>query len=1163
MAEAEPLTVGPEPLGRYQLLRKLGEGGMGTVYLANDSKLDRHVAVKILPPHSVNDPAAVGRFQREAKALAQLSHPGIIQAFDSDEANGRHFLVMEFVEGMSLAQVVKEQGRLAPSVAADYVYQAAVALQHAHSKGLVHRDLKPSNLLLSADGRVKLLDLGLARFLQDQVGDPELTRDGAGMGTPDYAAPEQFLDAHKADARSDIYALGCTLYHLLAGQVPFPGSSLHEKRKAHEIREPAPLNELCPQASAGLVVVVARMMAKRPEDRFQTAAEVADALAGHVASSSPSFQALKNTLTWQAGQRTLTQWRARTVGMRWALAGAAVTALLLIGVVLIWQPFGAGIRDTSDANLGTNAADRQQPSDSRKDDTKGTEKEPKDKTDKPPGKKSGPPWEEPNVLTVAKDGSAQFKSINVALDQVKPGQTIRVLDDQDYDEALNLSRPASFNNITLEAVKNARLVAVNDRQAVLSLIGVSGVTVRGFRLRADAENVTLIFVQGKCPGLLLEQIEMKAGQQAYNGMEFRGAALDAEDPPVVVQDCIVHKAKAAFMVMGVLVTEEYSYRQTSRIILRNNLITDSYWGFMIAGDLKQIQVVGNRITNALQAGIHLEQFHRNTSDIVIANNTVSGCRGGLRVWDSAIKGKAIHICNNLLLDCRDTDFLVVDTGGKPGTAKGPGQGASLHDKWRISNNWRELGRAIVKEDPWYKGIVPPGPDEKQLTEIKVMARDPKSPDFLRPAADSPLATEGAGKTDPSLPRYIGALPPPGVPKWDWSRTWQTPPPGVLLTVSKEPSDKGQYRTLNEALAAAKPWATIRVLDSETYTERLVLDNAKKHEGIVVEATAGATVNFAGTSPRPWIIEDVPNVRLRGFRFRNEPKARLQAFLNVKGHVPGTMLEDLDMQADGRVNGINLHNIDAERASGPLVIQRCTLSSALTGIVLSPGLKGAANGVVVHGNQLKGATAGVFLDGYHAGVQVTSNLFSDCKETALHLQDPGNDLHDLLIANNSAYDCVSCLRQWNNDKSRAAPQAVLVINNLFCGASDSDIGCFETTEPGSGEPSLALAALIAKRWRFANNWRDLSGFSPSGLVPLAGADQKLDKSSLLSLKAGSADFLRPSAELFQRMRSSRVLIGPPLPSYAGAVPPAGVQPWDWQITWRAFQRSRAAAKSDRK
>src|SRR5262249_2258729 len=144
----------PEMLGRYRLLQPLGHGGMGAVFFAHDTKLDRRVAVKVLPPPTVNEPGAVARFQREAKALAKLGHPGIVQAFDCDSAGERHFLVMEYVEGENLAALLKRNERLPPTVAADYIHQAALALQHAHERGLIHRDIKPSNLLVTSDGRI-------------------------------------------------------------------------------------------------------------------------------------------------------------------------------------------------------------------------------------------------------------------------------------------------------------------------------------------------------------------------------------------------------------------------------------------------------------------------------------------------------------------------------------------------------------------------------------------------------------------------------------------------------------------------------------------------------------------------------------------------------------------------------------------------------------------------------------------------------------------------------------------------------------------------------------------------------------------------------------------------------------------------------------------------
>jgi serine/threonine protein kinase len=360
---------------------------MGTVYLARDSHLDRSVAIKVLPPHSTNDPGAVARFQREAKALARLSHPGIVQAHDTGEADGKHFLVMEYVDGISLAAVLQQKGRISPTLAAAYIHQAAVALGHAHTKGLVHRDLKPSNLLLTAQGQVKILDLGLARFLLDQVEDPSLTREGAGLGTPDYAAPEQFRDAHHVDPRADIYSLGCTLYHLVTGRVPFPGSSLSEKCFGHENQEPPALEELCPEVPAGLALVIRRMMAKQPAHRFQTAQEVAEALAPYVAGSSAVFANLKNTASWHGGQLTVREFKPARRSKRWVIAGTALGVLGL--AALAWLIFVPNSDTTTDDDQRV----VQGPGDKSKTDSEKGVRHPKDKGADPisASKKAGQP----------------------------------------------------------------------------------------------------------------------------------------------------------------------------------------------------------------------------------------------------------------------------------------------------------------------------------------------------------------------------------------------------------------------------------------------------------------------------------------------------------------------------------------------------------------------------------------------------------------------------------------------------------------------------------------------------------------------------------------------------------------------------------------------------
>jgi serine/threonine protein kinase len=266
-------------LGKYKLLDHLGEGGMGSVLKAEQTPLGRLVAIKTLRKDLVGSKDLVARFHREIQAAAALNHPNIVAAYDADSIAGRHFLVMEYVEGRDLGVVVKRGGKLPIGAACEYVCQAALGLQHAHEHGIVHRDIKPSNLMLDSRGRVKILDMGLARIVQDSGNEQtELTHTGQVMGTPDYIAPEQALDSKAVDIRSDIYSLGCTLYRLLTGKVPFQGDGAIAKITARLTNDPPLLRSRLPEAPAELEAVLLTMMARDVADRYQIPTEVVRAL---------------------------------------------------------------------------------------------------------------------------------------------------------------------------------------------------------------------------------------------------------------------------------------------------------------------------------------------------------------------------------------------------------------------------------------------------------------------------------------------------------------------------------------------------------------------------------------------------------------------------------------------------------------------------------------------------------------------------------------------------------------------------------------------------------------------------------------------------------------------------------------------------------------------
>jgi serine/threonine-protein kinase len=299
---------------------------MGQVFKARHRTLGRIVALKVLRKQMLKNTVAVRRFRREVQAIAQMAHPNIVRALDADEVGGSLHLAMEYVEGQDLAGLIRETGPLRLAQACDYIRQAALGLQHAHECGLVHRDIKPANLMVTREkgpgstglltragsclgrwGTVKILDLGLARLQErdDVPGVSLLTKIGSVMGTPDFIAPEQVRDSHDCDIRADLYSLGCTLYFLLCGQVPFPNGTITQRLLQHQLDEPEPVEDVRRQRllsdtgatrgpgfsveiPAAVRDLVRKLMAKNPQERPQTAAELAETLTEILRKARPS-----------------------------------------------------------------------------------------------------------------------------------------------------------------------------------------------------------------------------------------------------------------------------------------------------------------------------------------------------------------------------------------------------------------------------------------------------------------------------------------------------------------------------------------------------------------------------------------------------------------------------------------------------------------------------------------------------------------------------------------------------------------------------------------------------------------------------------------------------------------------------------------------------------
>ena len=337
---------------RYEVINRIARGGMGVVFKATHRSMRRTVALKVINQSLIRDSQVVDRFHREVQTAARLSHPNIVTAYDAEQANDNHFLVMEYVDGENLAALVKRDHPIPIIDACQYVIQVANGLQYAHSQGVVHRDIKPHNLMLS-DGTVKILDFGLASLSEvtpalNEDGDlPEnssLTAACSIMGTPDFMSPEQANSTSVVDFRSDIYSLGASLYYLLAGQPPFASGSVAQKLESLANSQPTPIESLRPDVPQELADVINRMMAKDPDNRFQSTQEVVIALAPLIASNPPHPTERNET-----SSSPMNWWPFNTTK---TIAGAAAALLLILsGVVFVQTDKGTLVIKSDDATV--------------------------------------------------------------------------------------------------------------------------------------------------------------------------------------------------------------------------------------------------------------------------------------------------------------------------------------------------------------------------------------------------------------------------------------------------------------------------------------------------------------------------------------------------------------------------------------------------------------------------------------------------------------------------------------------------------------------------------------------------------------------------------------------------------------------------------------------
>ncbi len=314
-------------LGHFEIQARIGAGGMGAVFHAMDTRLQRAVALKILSPSLSRDDAAVQRFRNEARAAARLDHENIARVYFIGEEQGLHFIAFEFISGINLRELIRERTRIDPNEAINFVLQIASALRHTSTNGVVHRDIKPSNIIITPSGRAKLVDLGLARK-ESTESTPDLTLAGTTLGTFDYISPEQAKDPRNVDVRSDIYSLGCTLYHMLAGEPPYPEGTVLKKLLDHQSGEPPDPSKKNRRVSDDLSLVCRKMMASDPKRRYQTPDQLIHDLM-MIAGSLGLRGVSPEGLIWLKSQHSMSDFWRQNVGV---IAMAALLIVIVVGI---------------------------------------------------------------------------------------------------------------------------------------------------------------------------------------------------------------------------------------------------------------------------------------------------------------------------------------------------------------------------------------------------------------------------------------------------------------------------------------------------------------------------------------------------------------------------------------------------------------------------------------------------------------------------------------------------------------------------------------------------------------------------------------------------------------------------------------------------------------
>ena len=714
-----------QKIGKYVLRGELGQGGMGVVLKALDPDLNRVVAIKFLNRNLLQSSIARRRFQREARAVAAISHPNVLTIHSVEEQNGIPYLVMEYVAGQSLKEYIQTKGKLETVEVIRLSAQIAQGLAAAHAQGVIHRDVKPGNVMLH-DGatRVRLMDFGLARVAFDNA---DLTSHDHTVGTPAYMAPEQ-IRGDAVDARADLFSLGCLMYAMLTGHSPFHGRTPAETVHRITSSEPPLLSDFDSSVPPVLADIIQRLLCKDPQGRYQSAFEVSDVL-------KRLLQQLNQTPTDEMDEflhsrgvelPKLASNPPNQAAQRW-----------LSGIVLIVVVIGLGA-------VGWNWF------------TNGKPRSPIDDANRPNSSPTGNPSHAQSVgaqklasqellkeISVSRNGTARCATLSEALALAAKDCTITVLDEGPYDEAIEITGER-FQGLSLVASKSAQWrLPSNKRGAVLALHDVSNVTVRGFVLETSDRKDQAVLLSGALNNIVFDTVRFqqtaKSGGTPLVEAVFK-ADFDAINlQPVTFRGC-------DFAADGLSIHWSGGDTGAWPLNLENNHFTGTTTLISLGSSCRHVRMVGNVFVGGINAiNINFKSWPAD-AQIEILNNTFVKPRFWLGFvtstafgpQDSAavpMQNPASRVMNNLIL------------GGER-VQGNDGQIEQALTQWKFAANCWER-EASTRDNAGWNG---------RLSELKDSVGlqnrdDPHDPNYLVPEENSPLLSEGVGG---DLPAYIGA-----------------------------------------------------------------------------------------------------------------------------------------------------------------------------------------------------------------------------------------------------------------------------------------------------------------------------------------------------------------------------------------------------------------------